>query len=132
MSSEENKRIVRAIYEGANAGDMTAFLNALSDNVRWTNIGTTKYSGTYEGKETLLAGLMGPLFGELEGGITSAIHNVIAEGDFVAVQLSGQAVTRDGREYNNTYCHVFRFDGGKICEVTEYMDTELVTTTFGS
>ena len=32
----------------------------------------------------------------------------------------------------NTYCHVFRVADGKIREVTEYMDTELVTAVFAS
>jgi regulator of protease activity HflC (stomatin/prohibitin superfamily) len=33
--------------------------------------------------------------------------------------------------YNNTYCHVFKFNNGKICQVTEYLDTELVSSVFG-
>jgi ketosteroid isomerase-like protein len=33
--------------------------------------------------------------------------------------------------YDNNYCWVFRFQGGLIQEVREYMDTQLVTDTFG-
>jgi uncharacterized protein len=33
--------------------------------------------------------------------------------------------------YSN-YCWVFRFGGGLIAEVREYMDTQLVTETFGA
>ena len=32
-----------------------------------------------------------------------------------------------GGTYNNTYCQVFRIANGKVQEVTEYLDTELVT-----
>ena len=32
-----------------------------------------------------------------------------------------------GLLYNNTYCFVFRISEGKVKELTEYMDTELVT-----
>jgi ketosteroid isomerase-like protein len=40
-------------------------------------------------------------------------------------------MTRRGVPYNNTYCWVYRFGGGKIRSITEYLDTELVTRAFG-
>jgi ketosteroid isomerase-like protein len=40
-------------------------------------------------------------------------------------------VTRGGNRYSNTYCQVFRVTGGEISEMTEYLDTELVTWAFG-
>ena len=132
MSIAENKRIVQAFYDAANRGDTEGFLGKLADDVTWTNIGSTKYSGTYIGKSDLTARLLGPLFGQLKSGIAATIHNLIAEADFVVVQLSGQSETKDGRPYNNTYCHVFRMRDGKIGEVAEYFDTELVTSVFGA
>jgi ketosteroid isomerase-like protein len=132
LSIAENKRIVYSFYDAANRGDTEGFLAQLADNVTWTNIGSTKYSGTWVGKGELTAKLMGPLFGQLKAGIAATVHNMIAEGDFVAVQLSGRAETKDGRPYNNTYCHVFTIRDGKIAEVMEYLDTELVTAVFGA
>jgi uncharacterized protein len=35
------------------------------------------------------------------------------------------------RAYDNTYCLVFRVDAGKVKQITEYLDTELVTAAFG-
>ena len=55
----------------------------------------------------------------------------IAEGDYVAVQAHGQATTKTGKPYNNTYCMVFRIANGKVQELTEYCDTELITAAFG-
>lgn len=132
MSVGENKRIVQAFYDAANRGDTQGFMGQLADDVRWTNIGSTKYSGTYTGRNDLTARLLEPLFGQLKAGITANVHNLIAEADFVVVQLCGQSETKDGQPYNNTYCHVFRIRDGKIAEVTEYMDTELVTAVFGA
>jgi uncharacterized protein len=132
MGIAENKRIVQAFYDAANHGDTEGFLGQLAEDVTWTNIGSTKYSGTYVGKNDLVAKLVAPLFGQLKAGIASTIHNMIAEGDFVVVQLSCQSETKDGRPYNNTYCHVFRIRDGKIGEVTEYFDTELATAVFGA
>lgn len=131
MSVTENKQIVNDFYAAANRGDTQGFMDKLAEEVKWTNIGSTKFSGTCVGKGELGSKLLLPLFGQLKNGIAAVVHNVIAEGDFVVVQLSGQAETKDGRPYNNTYCHIFTIRDGKIAEVMEYMDTELVTATFG-
>ena len=57
--------------------------------------------------------------------------NLIADGEFVAMQSRGKSTAKNGKSYNNTYCHVFRINNGKIRELTEYLDTELVTSVFG-
>jgi uncharacterized protein len=125
MNVLNNKQIVQTFYDAGNTGDLEACLALMRDDIVWTNIGSTKYSGTYSGKESLIANLLGPVFGQLKAGIFSTIENVVAEGDFVVVQLRGSAETKDGRPYNNTYCHVFKLRDGKIAEVTEYFDTAL-------
>jgi len=132
MTIEENKRIVEAFYEAGNVGDVDSLLGLLSDEVRWTNIGTTRFSMTCNGKQDLIENLIGPVFSRLQAGIFAHVKNVIAEGDWVAVQLDGEATTTEGRPYNNTYCHVMKVRGGKIVEVTEYFDSELVTEVLGS
>ena len=58
-------------------------------------------------------------------------ENFIADGDYVAMQALGKSNTKSGGTYNNTYCQVFRLANGKVQEVTEYLDTELVTRAFG-
>lgn len=125
MSTAENKQIIEAFYAASNRGDMDSCLALLADNVTWTNIGSTKYSGRFVGKDALIAHLLGPVFGQLKSGITSVVDNVVAEGDFVVVQSRGEAETTAGHPYNNTYCHVFKLRSGKICEMTEYFDTAL-------
>jgi uncharacterized protein len=44
------------------------------------------------------------------------------------VECRGRVTTKAGKAYNNTYCNVFRLAGGKLKELTDYMDTELLTT----
>jgi uncharacterized protein len=131
MGLAENKQIIRAFYEAGNLGAMERCLALLADDVKWTNIGSTKYSGAYVGKEQLVSNLLGPVFGSLKTGITSTIDTIVAEDEMVVVQSRGEAQTKDGRPYNNTYCHVFRLRNGKIVEVTEYLDTALVNAVFG-
>ena len=57
--------------------------------------------------------------------------DLIAEGDYVVVQLRGESSSLNGQPYNNRYCMVFRFAGSQIQEITEYLDTELMTRIFG-
>jgi ketosteroid isomerase-like protein len=47
------------------------------------------------------------------------------------VQARGRSTTKSGKPYNNSYCQLFRVEGGKVKAITEYLDTELVTQTFG-
>ncbi len=131
MGLAENKQVVRTFFDAGNRGDLESCLRLMADDVTWTNIGSTKYSGTFVGKEALVADLLGPLFDQLATGIASTLEGVIAESDLVVVQSRGRAETKDGRPYNNTYCHVFRINDGKISEVTEYFDTALTSSVFG-
>jgi len=38
---------------------------------------------------------------------------------------------KGGVPYNNSYCFVFRLADNQLKEVTEYLDTELVTAAMG-
>jgi ketosteroid isomerase-like protein len=129
MGASENKELVRTIFASSNA---SAFLDAMADDVKFTLTGTTRYSGSFNSKQELVAKLFEPLFAALdENGIRLTPDNLIADGEFVVMQSRGKATGKNRLPYNNTYCHVFRVVNGKICEITEYLDTELVTKVFG-
>ena len=55
----------------------------------------------------------------------------MAERDYVVVEGRGQAITKTGKPYHNTYCFVFRLANGKVQALTEYLDTEVITAAFG-
>ena len=131
MGIAENKQIVLDFYEAGARGDMDGCFALLADDITWTNIGSTKFSGTYVGKQALGEELLGPLFSQLKAGISSQIEQLTAEGNVVVAQTSGTAETRDGVPYNNTYCQVITIRDGKFARVTEYMDTALVDSVFG-
>jgi hypothetical protein len=131
MGTNQNKRLVLDFYEAGARGDMDACFAMLADDVVWTNIGSTRFSGTYAGKENLAENLLGPLFGQLKAGIASEVEQLVAEGDTVVAQTSGTAETLEGKPYNNTYCQVITVRDGRIAAVTEYMDTALIDAVFG-
>jgi ketosteroid isomerase-like protein len=57
--------------------------------------------------------------------------NALAEGDQVVVEFVGECRTKDGRDYNNRYCSVFRVANGHITHIREYLDTDLTRSVFG-
>ena len=131
MGAAENKKLIQDMFAELSKGDAQAFMNNMADDVEFTIVGTTKYSGTCKGKQELVSKVLQPLSAQLEGGLTITPENFIAEGDFVAMQARGKSNTKTGGTYNNTYCQVFRIVNGKVQQVTEYLDTELVTKAFG-
>ena len=132
MNIMENKAIVESFYAAGDVGDVETLMRLLSDDISWTNIGSTEFSGTFAGKDDFVTRLLGPVFSRLKGGIKSTVDLVVAEGDHVVVQVRGTAETIDGRPYNNTYCHIFRIGDSKIVEVTEYFDTAMAQSVLGS
>ncbi len=131
MGIVENKQVVIDFYEAGARGDIDACFSLVADDITWKNVGSTKFSGTYKGKQALMEELLGPLFGQLKAGISATIEALIAEDDIVVALTRGQAETLDGTPYNNTYCQVIRVADGKFAEVTEYMDTALIDAVFG-
>lgn len=132
MGVAENKQVVLDFYEYGARGDIESCFGLLAEDVTWTNIGTTKFSGTYVGKQAVAEELVGPLFSQLKAGIASTIEQLTAEGDIVVAQTSGTAETKDGTPYNNSYCQVIRIRDGQIIAVREYMDTALIDAVFGA
>ena len=131
MTNNDAAAVVLKFFELSAAGDMDACFALLSNDITWTNIGTTRFSGTYTGKDAVINDLVGPLFGELKSGIESSIDRVISEGDTAVVLQRGRAETHEGRAYNNDYAQVFTVRDGQIVAVKEYMDTALVEAVFG-
>jgi uncharacterized protein len=129
MSAAENKELIRKMGEVKSLDEMLAFM---ADDIRWTLIGNTRFSGTFNGKKEFLDKLIYPLFAQMESMGKGTTENMIAEGDSVVLQTRGQGrKTKLGNEYNNTYCIVYKIADGKVKEVTEYCDTELITSAFG-
>ena len=131
MGIAEYKRLVLDFYAAGERGDMDACFDTLADDVTWTNIGTTRFSGAYSGKQALVEQLLGPLFGQLKAGISSQIERLTAESDVVVAKTAGTAEAHYGKPYNSTYCQVIRIWDSKIAEVKEYFDTVLVDAVFG-
>jgi ketosteroid isomerase-like protein len=126
MSAGENKALMADVFEQMAGGDGQPFMDALADDVRWTVIGSSPWSRTYAGKQEIVAQLMRPLFSQFANQYRARAINIVAEGDVVVVEARGEVKTKAGQAYNQTYCYVFRLADGRVRELTEYLDTDLV------
>src|SRR5881397_2452500 len=126
MAAAENKALMTSVFADMAAGDGQPFMDALADDVRWTVIGSSAWSRTYEGKRSVATELMRPLFRQFAGEYRARAISIMAEDDRVVVEARGEVMTKAGRPYNQTYCYVFRMADGQVRELTEYLDTDLV------
>ena len=126
MGAAENKQLTQSVFDQLANGNGQPFMDALAADVRWTVIGSSPWSRTYEGKRAIVDELMRPLFRQFADQYSARAIRVIADGDVVVVEARGQVTTKSGQPYNQTYCYVFVFADGKVRELTEYLDTDLV------
>ena len=131
MTAAENKQLMQNIFAGLAEGNSRPLVEAMTEDFSWTVIGCNPWSRTYKGRQAVLGELLAPLSARIEGRVKLIAHRFIAESDFVVVEARGNNMTKSGKSYNNTYCFVVRLSEGKMCEITEYMDTELVTQALG-
>lgn len=113
-------------------GNAKALFEAMAEDVTWRWMGVSQWSRSFEGKQTIAETLFGGSTDAMALSSRVLVHGIHGDGDTVIVEHSGRNELPDGRRYDNNYCWIFRFRDGLIREVREYMDTQLVTETFGT
>lgn len=126
MDAAANKQLMQHVFDELAAGNGQPFMDTLADEARWMAIGTSTWSRTYEGKARIVAELMRPLFSQFADQYRARATRIVAEDDIVVVEARGQVMTKSGQPYNQTYCYVMRLAEGRVQELTEYLDTDLV------
>lgn len=130
MSVAENKNVVRALISALESADFDAMMALLDDDIRFYVIGSTQYSGLFEGKQRLLDDVLLPMAAQRgSNGYQEEILALVGEDDVVSAETRGCKTTISGQTYNNEYAYFFRFSNGKVKEWRCYLDTELLSST---
>jgi uncharacterized protein len=129
MSVEHNKEIARKTWEAAVKGDVDTATANISDQVSWLLPSSVNPGGPLKGKEAV-TGFIKSLAVAFPGGLKTEISRVYGEGETVVMELTNRGQTAKGRQYENEYCFVLEFEGGKIRRVREYTDTAKVKEVF--
>ena len=132
MDTMANKQLLQDIYAQISKGNLQPLLDSMADDIQWTIIGSTALSGTSRGKQEVIDKLLRPIRARLaDGPIVFQPDRFIAEGEYVVMQARGRATALSGKPYNNTFCIVCRIVDGKVKELVDYVDTELITSALG-
>ena len=133
MSASDNKKALQAVFDAMAVGNTRPFGELMADDCVWFTPGQSAWSGTWHGKKAMNEQLFAPLYKRFEGKYTSHAARFIAEGNFVVVEARARATLKTGAAYNNIYCFVCEFGaGGKLIQVTEYMDSDLAVRVLGT
>jgi len=123
MSAEANKALIREYFERVGRGDPNV-ADLIAEDATWWVPPASPLGGLYEGKARVLE-LMGSGVDLYDPGAPMQIQveEMVAEGEWVCVQLVIQATTAKGEDYRNHYHFAFRLRDAQIVAAKEYVDT---------
>ena len=126
-----HKQRMSDVMDAMSHGRVAPLFEAMAEDVTWRWMGVDQWSRTFEGRQVVVDKLFAGATDTLAPSSSVEVHCIHGDGDSVVVEHSGRNELPGGRRYDNNYCWVLRFHNGLIQEVREYMDTQLVTETFG-
>jgi ketosteroid isomerase-like protein len=119
MSTEENKKIALAYFEGRAAGDPGA-MDLLAESATWMIMAKGPVGGSKTKAElTKIIAQTSKLF---EVPLTIKVTGITAEGERVAIEGQGYGKLKNGKTYENLYHFLFIIRDGKIQVGKEYCD----------
>lgn len=126
------KEVVVRLLRAIATRDRASASPCLADDVTWwvpQSAGTRGLERPLRGRERVLELLCGESRYEI-GTMVWVHHQLFHDGDFVIAHSSLRATTRSGREYENQYALLYRFDGLSIEESWEHTDTAYAFSRF--
>ena len=121
-----NGRTIAAMYEAFGRGDIPFVLDRIAPSVDWieTEAHNIPTHGRFTSPQEILDGVFAKIPEHFE---TFALRPQlwIESGDDVVVTGRVVARTRDGRDLDAPYAHVFSFEDGKVTRNDNFHDTAL-------
>ena len=117
-----NKELVQDFFNLLSSGS-DEYLNYYTDeSLIWT-AGENAIGGSRSKSEVV--GFAKSVLDSFPKGITFNVVNLVAENDYVAAEVEGEAMHVSGKPYNNKYHFLLKIKDNEILELKEYMDTQL-------
>ena len=127
MSKSVEEQVYREFSDAVNSGDLEGAFKNTTEDITFRPICTHPELGReFKGMQDILENCWLKVFQHIdENGVAITVNDIVTADDIAFVQFNGQATGRSGMPYNNEYVHVLRFRDGKICSITEFLDTDL-------
>ena len=121
---DENKQLVLRFLEATASNDAETVQACVDPDGVSVAKGTSRFTGPRR-FGTNIAATIETFKKIIPAGLRYTYHSVTAEGDRVAVECEGDAVTHDGRPYKNQYCFVCTVKDDRVVLVNEYFCTKM-------
>lgn len=132
-SPEEMAGLAEAYFSAVSAGDRDRLVEIFAPNLRWRvpQGAIEPYAGLHEGGEhvaEMMLGAVGQSF--VPGSQETKVKTMLFGEQILAAETVMTAETPDGRSYRNDYTFFFEFEGGRIVEIREHVDTRYAANFF--
>ncbi|MEJ2863680.1 nuclear transport factor 2 family protein [Actinomycetospora flava] len=121
-AEDARKQTVARAFDDWAAGTGGPFA-LLADDARWTIVGNSPVSRTYESRQEFLDVFIDPFNARMSAPLVPVVRGLYADGDWVIALFDAAATARDGRPYRNTYTWYLRLHGEAIVEAVAFFDT---------
>ncbi len=125
MAASDNKALALEYLRLLERGDFDACFGMFAPDGKVTVMGRTSSAGDF-------AKVVREFRGMVVGPMTLKPTGAVAEGDKVAVEVTGGADMIKGVRYDNQYHFLFEFRNGRIAHLKEYMDTAVAQATWNA
>ena len=119
---DRNKELVQEFFNLLSSGSDEYLDYYTDESLIWT-AGENAIGGSRSKSEVV--GFAKSVLDSFPKGITFNVVNLVAENDYVAAEVEGEAMHVSGKPYNNKYHFLIKIKDSKILELKEYMDTQL-------
>lgn len=123
-TSEDNRKLIAASFGRWSARTGGPF-ELLAENVQWTIVGSSPLSKTYCSRQHFMEEVINPFNARVAKGLMPTVRRIFSDDDTVIVLFDGEAPTKDGQIYRNTYAWFLHMQGGRIIHATAFFDTRL-------
>jgi ketosteroid isomerase-like protein len=129
----KNERLAQEFFEKLSTGDLEQVRPLFHKNASWiVRSKGIPGAGVHQGRDHIIDDFLGPVRNLFEPGDPKIyVDRIFGKGALVAVQSKSLGRMRNGKNYENYYAWILMFRGGKIFELSEYMDTYYVSTLVG-
>lgn len=121
-TESRNKAIVEAGFKAWSNGTGSPY-DLLADDARWTIVGRSAASKTYEGREAFMRDVIRPFNARMRDPLKPVIRRIYADGDTVIVFFDARGTARDGKPYVNTYAWFLELRDGRVVAASAFFDS---------
>ncbi len=130
--SNTNSEVVRAIYASFEAGDMSAALLNMSEDMVWLHPGDPKqipFAGEFKGRAGVQQ-FFDIAFSVIDV-LEQKIYSIELSGDkAIVLGFEHMRVKKTGKEYQSNWIHLYTLANGKVIKFEEYIDTAALVAAF--